>query len=138
MTKYIIVVLLVLCGLFGVLSYHFYGAKAEAESALQPALDKLSEIEKSKETGIFSCEITDSILAEWQKGLQENQAKSQATIVAIDRLPSKSQKVVKDEVSDVVDIDGKLPKELVEILSKSFCSNREIQDATICPDQTSP
>ena len=124
MTKYIMVFLVILSGLFGVLSYHFYGAKVEAESALQPALDKLSEIEKSKETSIFSCEITDSILTEWQKGLQENQAKSQATVIAIDRLPSKSQKVVKDEVYDVVDIDGKLPSELVRLLSEASDSHK--------------
>ena len=110
-------------GIFGYVSYDLSEQKGMAVQALQEARDKLIEAEKSKETSIFSCEITDSILTEWQKDLQENQAKSDSTVTSINKLPSKPQKETKDEVSDVVDIDGKLPDDLRRLLSEA--SNRD-------------
>lgn len=106
-------------GIFGYVSYELSEQKGMAVQALQDTRDKLDEAEKSKETSIFSCEITDSILTEWQKELQENQAKFSTVVTAIDKLPSKAQKETKDELSDVVDIDGKLSPELVRLLSEA-------------------
>lgn len=106
-------------GIFGYVSYELSEQKGMAVQALQEAQDRLADSEKSKEISIFSCQITASILSEWQKDLQENQDKSEATVTAIDKLPSKSEKVVKDEVSDVVDIDGKLPSDLQRLLSEA-------------------
>lgn len=114
-------------GIFGYVSYDLSEQKGMAVQALQEAQDRLADSEKSKETSIFSCEITDSTLTEWQKDLQENQAKTDTAVTAIDKLPSKPQKETKDEVSDVVDIDGKLSPELVRLLSEA--SNRNQGDS---------
>jgi hypothetical protein len=106
-------------GIFGYLSYQLSEQKGAAVQALHEAQDRLADSEKSLNLQIKSCEISDTITSEYQSEKQVQQDKTQTAVATIDKLPSKSQKVVKDEVSDVVDIDGKLPSELIGLLSKA-------------------
>lgn len=109
---------------FGYLSYSLSNDKAVAEQALIQAIDANTELQKSLNLQIKSCEISDTITSEYQSEKQVQQGKVQITVTAIDKLPSKPQKVVKDEVSDVVDIDGRLPSVLIGLLSKASDSNQ--------------
>lgn len=113
-------------GIFGYVSYQLSEQKGAAVQALQETQDRLADSEKSLNLQIKSCEISDTITSEYQSEKQVQQDKTQTTATAIDKLPSKSQKVVKDEVSDVVDIDGKLPSDLQRLLSEASDSHQRV------------
>lgn len=131
MTKYIIVVLLVLCGLFGVLSYHFYGAKVEAESALVQVIDANTELQKSLNLRNLSCKIDNKVVSDYQAEKQVQQDKMQVTVSKIDSIPKKAsvQSQVKQDAE--IDIDSPLPDSLVKLLRESCGKGKG--DACISP-----
>jgi hypothetical protein len=110
-----------LSGLFGALSYHFYGTQAEAESALVVAIDANTSLQKSLNLQVESCKISDTITSEYQSEKQVQQDKAQATISKIDSLPKKVsiQDVPKVAPDAEIDIDSALPSDLVRMLSES-------------------
>ena len=121
---YIILGLSATVGALGWLSLSLHDNKLVAVEALKEAREAVAGYQKSLNLQIKSCEVSDAITSEYQSEKQVQQDKTQATVTAIDKLSSKPQKVVKDEVSDVVDIDGKLPSELISLLSKASDSNQ--------------
>lgn len=129
--------LLFICstGIFGYISYQLSEQKGAVVQALQEAQDRLADSEKSLNLQIKSCEISDSVTSEYQTEKQVQQDKTQSVISKIDTLPKKTQ-APSNEINDI-NIDSKLPDDLVEILNNSFCSGTKDQDVT-CPDQTSP
>ena len=124
MTKYIIVFLLILCGLFGALSYRFYGDKVEAESALVQVIDANTALQKSINLQVKSCEISDKVVSEYQAEKQVQQDKTQVIVSKIDSLPKKPsvQSQVKQDAE--IDIDSPLPDSL-RILLRESCGKGE-------------
>lgn len=119
MTKYIIVFLLILCGLFGALSYRFYGDKVEAQSALVQAIDANTELQKSLNLRDLSCKIDNKVVSEYQAEKQVQQNKMQVIVSKIDSIPKKPsvQQQVKQDAE--IDIDSPLPDSLVKLLRES-------------------
>lgn len=106
---------------FGYLSYHFYGDKVEAESALVQVIDANTELTKSLNLQVKSCEISDTITSEYQSEKQVQQDKTQTDISKIDTLPKKTQ-APSNEINDI-NMDSKLPDNLVRLLSESCLPN---------------
>ena len=131
MTKYIIVVLLVLCGLFGALSYHFYGDKVEAESALVSAIDANTELQKSLNLLDLSCKIDNKVVSDYQAEKQVQQDKLQVTVSKIDSIPKKASVQLQVKQDAEIDIDSPLPDSLVKLLREN-CGKGE-GDACISP-----
>lgn len=121
---------------FGYLSYKFYGDKVEAEYSLVQVIDANTELQKSLNLRDLSCKIDNEVVSEYQAEKKAQQDKVQTTISKIDSLPSKPAQAPSNEINDI-NIDSKLPVDLVEILNNSFCSGIKDQAVT-CPDQTSP
>ena len=112
--------------LFGYLSYSFYSDKAVAESQLVTAVDANKDLKESLDKKETACKITDVIVSEYTKEKQEIVKETDGILGAIDKLPStpvqveikpKRQENVKEQI-DVVSLDGKLPADLVRLLSE--------------------
>ena len=131
MTKYIIVFLLILCGVFSALSYHFYGAKAEAESALVQVIDANTSLQKSLNLQVKSCEISDKVVSEYQGEKQSQQDKTQAAVTSIQNIPKKVVGATKVVMNEEIDVDSKLPSSLQLLLNQN-CLQGE-GDACISP-----
>lgn len=134
--NYLLTFFVALSLLFGVLSYHFYGAKAEAESALVQVIDANTELQKSLNLRDLSCKIDNKVASEYQAEKQAQQDKMQVTVSKIDALPSNPipkkasvQSQVKQDAE--IDIDSPLPDSLVKLLRES-CGKGE-GDACISP-----
>jgi len=110
---------------FGYLSYHFYGDKVEAESALVQVIDANTELQKSLNLQVKSCEISDTITSEYQSEKQVQQDKTQATISKIDSLPKKATAQGTPQVKHdaEIDIDSPLPDSLLSVLRASCLPN---------------
>ena len=106
---------------FGYLSYSFYGDKVGAESALVQVIDANTELQKSLNLQVKSCEISDTITSEYQTEKQFQQDKTQTVISKIDSLPKKSSMQVKPDAE--IDIDSRLPADLQWMLSESCLPN---------------
>lgn len=124
MTNYVLVFFVVLSGLFGALSYHFYGDKAEAESALVQAIDANTELQKSLNLRDLSCKIDNEVVSEYQTEKKAQQDKVQDTVSKIDNLPKKpvqaSPKVIAEVQQDAeIDIDSPLPDGVIVLLRES-------------------
>ena len=118
-------------GLFGYLSYHFYGSKQALKSELMQCQQNTISLEKSVENHRKLCAIQDSISTEWKKEEQQAESETQSTVDKIDKLSIKPSVAKKetfvaekatDEKDNVVDIDGKLSDDLVRLLSQSCLS----------------
>lgn len=131
MTKYIIVFLLVLCGLFGALSYRFYGDKVEAQSALVQVIDANTELQKSLNLRDLSCKIDDKVVSEYQAEKQVQQDKTQAAVTSIQNIPKKPVAPTKAVMNEEIDVDSKLPSSLQFLLNQN-CLQGE-GDACISP-----
>ena len=111
---------------FGYLSYHFYGDKIEAEVALVSAINANTELQKSLNLQVKSCEISDAITSEYQSEKQVQQDKTQTVISKISALPSttlpKKTQAPSNEINDI-NIDSKLPDDLVRLLSENCLPN---------------
>lgn len=116
----VVIILGALAVLFGVLSYHFYGSKAEAEQALVSAIDANTNLQKSLNLFQSSCTIGDKVSGEF---VQEKAAKDKTTetvVQQIDKLPIKRNpdKALGD--THEATIDSKLPDDLIRLL-QSHC-----------------
>lgn len=113
-------------GLFGYLSYHFYGATAKAVVSLDLALDANKELDKSILKQETACKIADTISSENQLEQKKLQLTAQERLAKIDNLsaddvPSRLENKAKiNEENLYVNLDGKLPPSLVELLSESY------------------
>jgi len=121
---YIIAGLLTLVVVFGGLSWYLKGVADENKAALGVAVSANSTLKDSLDKKIQSCDITDKQLAEYQSQTITIVNDKNSKLSAIDALPSKqvvkttSSKVKQDE-TDVVDLDGKLPSSLIDLLQQS-------------------
>jgi hypothetical protein len=119
---------------FGYLSYSFYSDKAVAESQLITAVDANKGLQESLDKKDTACKITDVIVSEYTKEKQEIVRETDGVLNDIDKLPSvpsqveskpKRQENVKEQIDvadkSVVNLDGKLPPDLIRLLSES-CS----------------
>lgn len=117
--------------LFGYLSYSFYSDKAVAESKLDAAVDANKGLQLSLEKKETACKITDTIASEYTKEKQEIVKETEGVLNDIDKLPSmpvqveskpKRQENAKEQSAEnqtnVVNLDGKLPADLVGLLSE--------------------
>lgn len=118
-TLYIILGLLAITLGFGYLSYHFYGDKVEAESALVQVIDANTELRKSLNLQVRSCEISDTITSEYQSEKQVQQDKTQTAISKIDSLPKKTTTNSVGNKHEEIDIDSALPDSIKQLLSES-------------------
>lgn len=108
-------------GIFGYVSYQLSEQKGAAVQALQETQDRLVDSEKSLNLQVKSCEISDTITSEYQTEKQVQQDKTQIVISKIDTLPKKTQ-APPNEINDI-NIDSKLPNDLVRLLSESCLPN---------------
>jgi hypothetical protein len=119
-------------GLFGYLSYSFYSDKAVAESQLDQAKGANKSLQESLDKKDKACLITDAIVSEYQEEKQENVKEKDKDLNAIDKMMAspvpvenkqkrqenaKEQKGVED--NSVINLDSKLPDDLVRLLSQS-------------------
>jgi hypothetical protein len=111
---------------FGYLSYHFYGDKIEAESALVQVIHANTEIQKSLNLQVKSCEISDVITSEYQAEKQIQQDKVQAVISKIDSIPKKANAhdIPRVKPDAEIDIDNSLPDSII-VLLRSSCIQGE-------------
>lgn len=134
-SKPLILTLLVsisLNGLFGYLSYHFYGERASSLILLDESVAANKSLESSLEKKEAACLVTDTIVTEYQKEKQEIVGKKDSDLSVIDKMVTKStlepkaeivaRGATQDEETNVVDIDGRLPDALQRVLSES-CHN---------------
>ena len=120
-TLYLILSLLATTLGFGYLSYHFYGDKVEAESALVQVIDANTELQNSLNLQVKSCEISDTITSEYQSEKQVQQDKTQTVISKIDSIPKKATVQVKPDAE--IDIDSTLPNSVLSLLRSSCLPN---------------
>ena len=112
--------------LFGYLSYSFYSDKAVAESKLETAVDANKDLKESTDKKESACKIADVIVSEYTKEKQEIVKETDGVLNDIDKLPSvpvqvesksKGQENAKEQ-TNIVNLDGKLPRDLVRMLSE--------------------
>jgi len=121
---YIIAGLLTLVVVFGGLSWYLKGVADKSSAELKVAKSANSTLQESLDKKTQSCDITDKQLAEYQSQTNIVVIEKNTKLSAIDALPSKpvvkttSSKVQQDE-TDVVDLDGKLPSSLIDLLQQS-------------------
>lgn len=121
-------------GLFGYLSYHFYGERASALLSLEVALEANKSLEKSYEKQDTACKITDAIISDYTKEKQEIVKETDGVLNDIDKLPSvstqvesppKRQENVKEQTKDTpVSLDAKLGDDIKRVLSQSCHSSK--------------
>lgn len=126
-SKPLILALLVslsLNGLFGYLSYTFYGDKVKALASLEAALDNNKTLEKSLENQEAVCKIAEDVSVEFKKEEQEVEKDTNNTVSEIDKMVVVKKETVvakeatKNEESNYVALDGRLPDSLVRLLSE--------------------
>ena len=114
---------------FGYLSYSFYSDKAVAQSQLDVAVKANKDLKESLDKKETACKVTDVIVSEYTKEKQEIVSETAGVLNTIDKLPSmpsqleskpKRQENAKEQ-TNIVNLDGKLPADLVGLLSES-CS----------------
>jgi len=118
----ILLVSLALNGLFGYLSYHFYGVKQVLDGKLVQCQAFNNSLEKSAEKAEKTCEIADEISSEFKK---EEQFLEADTDKILNQLDNVHQVVVKEatvnEQSNVAGVDDKLP-DSIRMLTESACN----------------
>lgn len=138
-SKPLILALLVslsLNGLFGYLSYTFYGAKVKALASLEVALDDNKSLEKSLEKQEMVCKIAEDVSVEFQEDKTDVEAKTESTLDQLSTMKStpkqqlpkqqspQTKKVVEEEneKTDVASLDDKLGSDVVRLLQSHFDS----------------
>lgn len=111
---------------FGYLSYYQTGKRAEAESALVQVIDANTELTKSLNLQVKSCEISDALTSEYQSEKQVQQDKTQAVISKIDSIPKKANAhdIPRVKPDAEIDIDNSLPDSII-VLLRSSCIQGE-------------
>lgn len=124
-----LLVSLSLNGLFGYLSYHFYGATAQAVASLDIALEDNKSLEKSYEKQEMTCKIADSIASEFQSDKKEIDKETEVTLEKLNSLAAKKAPIainkaaeVKDEEIGVASLDDKLGDDVVGLLQSHYDS----------------
>ena len=111
-------------GLFGYLSYHFYGVKQGLKAELVQCQASSVSLEKSMENHKEICKIQDSISAEWKKEEQHVEKDVDNSVAEIDKMISKSHSTTSNveehnEKDSTINLDAKLPDSLVRMLSEN-------------------
>lgn len=117
---------------FGYLSYHFYGGKVEAESALVQVIDANTELQKSLNLQLLSCkqDDRDTVELEADKKLLSDKVDNLST--QISKLKSGIKKPVSPntnnpeapknaEANTILDGTELLSDNLVRMLKSSYC-----------------
>ena len=120
----ILLVSLALNGLFGYLSYHFYGVKQGLKAELVQCQASSVSLEKSMENHKEICKIQDSISAEWKKEEQQVEKDVDDSVAEIDKMIIKSHTTTSNaeehnEKDSTLNLDTKLPDSLVRVLSEN-------------------
>lgn len=113
---YIIAALLAMTLLFGGLLYREIGKTSAAESALETVVKTNSDLQNLIKTQEKSCELTDKLLAQYQTDKSLEEETKNDKLSSLDKIPSSP--TVKSNESNVVNIDGKLPSELIRLLGE--------------------
>lgn len=138
-SKPLILALLVslsLNGLFGYLSYTFYGAKVKALASLEVALEDNKSLEKSLEKQEMVCKIAEDVSVEFQKDKTDVETKTETALDQLSTMKStpkqqppkhqspQTKKVVEEEneKTDVASLDDKLGSDVVRLLQSHFDS----------------
>lgn len=136
LSKPLVIALLVslsLNGLFGYLSYSFYGDKSKAEQSLVVALEANKSLESSMSKKEQACKITDQMNSEYQKEKAGIVGKKGQDLLDLSKMmqspsPEKKEKNAAkipvnngdvNEESNVASLDSRLPPNVVSLLSKS-------------------
>ena len=118
-----LIVSLSLNGLFGYLSYHFYGVKQGLKAELVQCQASSVSLEKSMENHKEICKIQDSISAECKKEEQQVEKDVDASVAEIDKMIIKSHTTSNvgehNEKDSTLNLDTKLPDSLVRVLSEN-------------------
>jgi hypothetical protein len=126
-----LLVSLSLNGLFGYLSYTFYGAKVKALASLEVALDDNKSLEKSLEKQEMVCKIAEDISVGFQEDKTDVETKTDSALDQLSAMKSTSKqqfpqtkKVVEEEneKTDVASLDSKLPDDVSKLLQSHFDS----------------
>ena len=121
----ILIVSLSFNGLFGYLSYVFYGSKQALKSELMQCQQNTLSLEKSVENHRKLCAIQDSIAVEWKKEEQQVEKDVDNSVAEIDKMIIKPRtnttSVVEeqDEKDSAFSLDSKLPSDLIRLLSEN-------------------
>lgn len=113
-------------GLFGYLSYHFYGVKQALKGELMQCQQNTLSLEKSVENHRKLCALQDSISTEWKKEEQEAEKDTESFVEQIDKVvvAKKATVVAKEATSNetkqtYVDMDSSLPPDIVRVLGEA-------------------
>jgi hypothetical protein len=112
---------------FAWLSWSLNADKAVLSAELSACAERNSTLVKDVEKAILSCKIEDAIATENTKGQAELDNKKEDVLKQIDSIPPKAVKPqqaqpiqeTQDE-TDVVDIDGLLPSDLIRMLQQAY------------------
>lgn len=118
---YIIAALFTMMALFGGLLYREIGKTSAAESALDSVVQTNSDLQNLIQTQEKSCELTDKLLAQYQSEKSSEEENKNDILSSLDKIPSST--TVKSNESNVVNIDGKLPSELIRLLGEDSIQN---------------
>ena len=132
MSNYILIFFIALSGLFGALSYHFSNAKAEAEQALVQVIDANTALEKSLNLRDLSCKIDTQVTTEFQQEKQAKDVATESVLSKLSKIPVVQVSVPKSaqpiqgaaNETDVVNIDSKLPADIIGMLQSHCDSNK--------------
>lgn len=119
-----LLVSLSLNGLFGYLSYHFYGDKQEIQVKLDQCIESNEQLVESAKKADQVCKIQDNINREYLEEKDKINNDLFDSLDKINKLSSKSQdvkipeRVVVNE-KPYVSLDDELPPDLVRLLSES-------------------
>lgn len=119
------VVLFSLSCLFGYLSYGYSKRIGELEQSLKECIGNNKALVLEVEKATKSCSIVDAISTENTTEQKALDTKKEKIVEKVESLPSLPKKEVRQEVkneaqNDVVDIDARLPAELVGLLNEAY------------------
>lgn len=121
MLKYVTVISISGCLLFGYLSYSFYGDIVELESKLTDAQSISSSLQHSLENQIQACSIADNKTKELVEELKQEQESLQSNLDKIDKIkPICREK--KNNEKDYASLDDELDPNISRVLRESFNS----------------
>lgn len=111
-----LIVSLSLNGLFGYVSYAFYGQKVKVQQSLSLCQEANKALENSVKRQQSLCKIQDAVVSEYKEEQKEHRDKTQDYLDKLDRL---SRKEEQHELHSQSILDRKLPDDLVRMLSES-------------------
>ena len=111
-----LIVSLSLNGLFGYVSYAFYGQKVKAEQSLSLCQEANKTLENSVKRQQSLCKIQDAVVSEYKEEQKEHRDKTQDYLDKLDRMSHKEEQ---HELHSQSILDRKLPDDLVRMLSEN-------------------